>query len=129
MQNVALFISIDGVVHDQRVNGCLNSVSRSHGLLTRTPRFLCSHDLNSVSVCFAAKSIEINSHEQAVSYFKMASKFLQQYKHIKTFDQIRQQSEGIIQTLKEKLKRSVSVYSSAYLSSRLSTAVLRPRQC
>jgi hypothetical protein len=53
------------------------------------------------------RSIELGDYEQAVRYYRISSNILQQYKHLKSFDDIRLESEQIITELKKTLRKAV----------------------
>ena len=53
-------------------------------------------------------SIEMGAYEQAVRYFRVSVNILSQYSHLKSFADIRRDSEQIIEQLKAKLKRTVA---------------------
>lgn len=53
------------------------------------------------------KSIQMKAHAQAVKYFRVSNSILQQYKHIKSFEKIRIESEHIIHCLEITLRAVV----------------------
>jgi hypothetical protein len=53
------------------------------------------------------KAIELGAYEQAVKYFRISSSILEQYKHHKSFEHIRKESEQIIGELKSKLRNLI----------------------
>jgi hypothetical protein len=53
------------------------------------------------------RSIELGACEQAVKYYRISSNILAQYAHLKSFDDIRRESEAIIDDLKQQLRRAV----------------------
>ena len=54
------------------------------------------------------KSIEMGAYEQAVRYFRVSVNILSQYSHLKSFADIRRDSEHIIEQLKATLKQTVA---------------------
>ena len=54
------------------------------------------------------KSIEMGAYEQAVRYFRVSVNILSQYSHLKSFADIRRDSEQIIEQLKTTLKHTVA---------------------
>ena len=54
------------------------------------------------------KSIEMGAYEQAVRYFRVSVNILSQYSHLKSFADIRRDSEQIIEQLKTQLKHNVA---------------------
>ena len=59
------------------------------------------------------KSIEMGAYEQAVRYFRVSVNILSQYSHLKSFADIRRDSEQIIEQLKAKLKHTVASDTAA----------------
>ena len=60
------------------------------------------------------KSIEMGAYEQAVRYFRVSVNILSQYSHLKSFADIRRDSEAIIEQLKARLKSNVANDSAAH---------------
>jgi hypothetical protein len=53
------------------------------------------------------KSIQLGAHAQAVQFYNVASRILQRYAHIKSFEKIRIESEHIIHLLKVTLRQKI----------------------
>ena len=71
-----------------------------------------------------SKSIELGAYEQAVRYFRVSVNILSQYSHLKSFADIRHQSERIIEQLKADLRAAVAAPAAATDAQLSNTAML-----